>query len=256
MALCIYAGSYRLRVLILIILMLLSACSDGGRKSSQDSMVSNSDLTGTWLSDSSDSLGRWFHISGESENLVVTHCYAKLSENYTRENNLIIEESGRGYWYIKDENNLYKGGGEVTARKIDSEGYYSFGNLTVTIGNSEYSILNTSINTSEFCWQQLSDDGLYFNIYAEDHANFKMEVRLYSPEFIGTYAVELGEAYVRVTWNDSSNDVHIEWFESGGLECSVTPDDSVLCNIDGELILSGPIEGQFVIDKQYITNPN
>lgn len=233
--------------------LIVSACGGSGSNSGDEGLdyVSNSELTGTWSSENYDYSRKWFHIFGEGEALTVTGCSSQYRQSFSREDDLLVGEPGAGYWHVVSEGTLHTGNGEITAVKVDSKPYFSFGDLNITIGDSELTALNTYVETSEICWIQPAGLGGGFVLYAKDDSSFSLHVHLYGAELVGEHNTENGAAYIGVTWNSPNDQPHVEWFESGGLECSYTDDESILCDVDGELVLSGSIKGQLFIDSKY-----
>ena len=238
-----------MRILILLSLITLVSCNLISKSNSEVETFPAENLKGTWQYETSK---KWVHLSNIDSGITFTRCEGKFSQQYNIDGNVLLEEDGTGYWNIADEHTLYRDSGN--AKKVDSKPYFSFGNIDITIGNNEIEVLNTIIETTDFCTNISKSDQVSVDIYAEDHSQFTFEITFYSNDIQGNHSVELGQVYGYVTWIDVSNTTHIEWLDSGTIECAFSAESNLLCNIDAKLILSGEFKGDFEIDEIYLPN--
>ena len=239
-----------LRISILFTFFLLIAC-DNKSSSIEQSAIPNEKLTGTWLYGEPLSEDT-FHISANEDSIVLTRCWGKYADAYIIENDVLIKESGADYfsWRIEDENTLHRGN-EQTAVKIDNGQYFDFGELSVQISEGVPTPIDTAFKTSEFCSRVYNGS---IKVYAEDYDALYMELSVTSGNgILGTHTVEFGELSARVSWENRVTGLHNEWLESGTLECALTAEENLQCQINGLLILSGNLVVDFTINKKYLT---
>lgn len=237
------------RILGLSASICLTACDQSNSNNITPEAIQNNKLTGTWVYVEPDGFNKTFHLSGREDLIVKTNCNGDELNLINNQNNMLIEESEIEFWSIKDTESLTQG--NLLASKLDDENNFSFGSMSISIGASDPAVLNTNIDTTSFC-SEISKD--IIDIYVKDRSDIEVKLSLTNSNLIGSNSVELGEMSTRFTWKDVASNTHIEWLESGTLNCSFDVDNNLNCTVDGTLMLSGSLSAEFTILEKHLSD--
>lgn len=235
------------RIITVCTFIFLSACDQSNNTGATQETISSNKLTGTWAYKESNDVIKTFHLAGSEDSIIKTDCSSKNLSLFHNQNNILLEESGREYWNIKDTESLYRG--NEVAVKLDSEETLTFGTLSIKIGESDPNIFNTIVDTTNFC-SELNQNNI--NIYVKDNNDFKATLLLTNSNIIGSNSVELGELLTQFIWKDRATKSHIEWLDSGTLNCSFSIDNDLVCKLEGVLVLSGSFIANFTILEKHL----